>query len=176
MPGTTSPMTRPVRARITGVRMVSPVSAMRSSSVLRAGSMERQGSDPQGAPVRPDEQRGQSRRGCQGVLLLSRQHADSFVHEVSVQVSAGGLPLRGPDRDQQARNRGDMEYELLDTGIFDGDRYFDVFVEYAKQTPEDILIQISVCNRGPEAPRYTSCRLSGSATHGLGGPARQSRP
>ena len=48
------------------------------------------------------------------------------------------------------RNRGDMEYELLDTGIFNEDRYFDVFVEYAKQTPEDILIQISVCNRGPE--------------------------
>ena len=35
--------------------------------------------------------------------------------------------------------------------IFNDDRYFDVFVEYAKQTPEDILIQISVCNRGPEA-------------------------
>jgi Mannosylglycerate hydrolase MGH1-like glycoside hydrolase domain len=49
------------------------------------------------------------------------------------------------------RNRGDMEYELLDTGIFNGDRYFDVFVEYVKNTPEDILIQISVCNRGPEA-------------------------
>ncbi len=49
------------------------------------------------------------------------------------------------------RNRGDMEYELLDTGVFNEDRYFDVFVEYAKQTPEDILIQISVCNRGPEA-------------------------
>jgi hypothetical protein len=48
------------------------------------------------------------------------------------------------------RNRGDMEYELLDSGIFDEDRYFDVFVEYAKQTPEDILIQISVSNRGPE--------------------------
>jgi hypothetical protein len=48
------------------------------------------------------------------------------------------------------RNRGDMEYELLDTGAFNGDRYFDVFVEYAKQAPEDILIQISVCNRGPE--------------------------
>src|SRR5256712_1504548 len=51
----------------------------------------------------------------------------------------------------KSRNRGDMEYELLDTGIFEGDRYFDVFVEYAKNTPEDILIQISVCNRGPEA-------------------------
>jgi hypothetical protein len=48
------------------------------------------------------------------------------------------------------RNRGDMEYELLDTGIFKDDRYFDVFVEYAKQSPEDMLIQISVSNRGPE--------------------------
>jgi len=48
------------------------------------------------------------------------------------------------------RNRRDMEYELLDTGVFDGDRYFDVFVEYAKQGPEDLLVQISVINRGPE--------------------------
>ncbi|HEY2120570.1 MAG TPA: hypothetical protein VGH37_15375 [Candidatus Acidoferrum sp.] len=48
------------------------------------------------------------------------------------------------------RDRGDMEYELLDTGVFKDDRYFDVFVEYAKQAPEDILIQITVCNRGPE--------------------------
>jgi hypothetical protein len=48
------------------------------------------------------------------------------------------------------RNRGDMEYELLDTGAFNGDRYYDVFVEYAKQAPEDLLIQISVINRGPE--------------------------
>ena len=43
-----------------------------------------------------------------------------------------------------------MEYELLDTGVFNEDRYFDVFVEYAKQSPEDLLIQISVSNRGPE--------------------------
>ena len=48
------------------------------------------------------------------------------------------------------RNRGDMEYELLDTGIFAEDRYFDVFVEYAKQGPEDLLIEISLANRGPE--------------------------
>jgi hypothetical protein len=40
---------------------------------------------------------------------------------------------------------------LLDTGVFDQDRYFDVFVEYAKESPEDILILISVHNRGPEA-------------------------
>ncbi len=51
------------------------------------------------------------------------------------------------------RSREEMEYELLDTGIFDDDRYFDVFVEYAKAGPEDLLIRISVHNRGPEAAR-----------------------
>ncbi len=49
------------------------------------------------------------------------------------------------------RTRNDFEYELLDTGVFNEDRYFDVFVEYAKQDPEDIFIQISVTNRGPES-------------------------
>jgi len=49
------------------------------------------------------------------------------------------------------RSRDEMEYELLDTGVFDDDRYFDVFVEYAKADPEDLLIKISVHNRGPEA-------------------------
>jgi hypothetical protein len=48
------------------------------------------------------------------------------------------------------RNRNDMEYELLDTGIFNEDRYFDVFVEYAKAGPEDILVRITAANRGPD--------------------------
>ncbi len=48
------------------------------------------------------------------------------------------------------RGRNEFEYELLDTGVFDQDRYFDVFVEYAKGSPEDILVQITVWNRGPE--------------------------
>ena len=51
------------------------------------------------------------------------------------------------------RSREEFEYELLDTGIFNDDRYFDVFVEYAKEGPEDILIRITVHNRGPEAAR-----------------------
>jgi hypothetical protein len=51
------------------------------------------------------------------------------------------------------RSKLDLEYELLDTGIFDADRYFDVFVEYAKQSPEDILVQITVHNRGPGQAR-----------------------
>jgi hypothetical protein len=49
------------------------------------------------------------------------------------------------------RSRQEFEYELMDTGVFDQDRYFDVFVEYAKETPEDILIQITAWNRAPEA-------------------------
>ena len=48
------------------------------------------------------------------------------------------------------RTRDEFEYELLDTGVFNEDRYFDVFVEYAKDGPEDILIRIAVHNRGPE--------------------------
>jgi hypothetical protein len=49
------------------------------------------------------------------------------------------------------RNRYEFEYELLDTGIFNQDRYFDVFVEYAKDSPEDVFIKISVFNRGAES-------------------------
>jgi hypothetical protein len=51
------------------------------------------------------------------------------------------------------RSREEFEYELLDTGAFDEDRYFDVFVEYAKEGPEDVLIRITAHNRGPEAAR-----------------------
>ncbi len=51
----------------------------------------------------------------------------------------------------RGRGRHKLEYELLDTAVFDQDRYFDVFVEYAKASAEDILVRITVWNRGPEA-------------------------
>ncbi len=53
----------------------------------------------------------------------------------------------------RGRSREEFEYELLDTGVFNDDRYFDVFVEYAKEGPDDLLVRITVCNRGPEAAR-----------------------
>jgi Glycosyl hydrolase family 63 C-terminal domain len=53
--------------------------------------------------------------------------------------------------ENQRRSRQEPEFELLDTGVFDEDRYFDVLVEYAKDSPEDILVQITVTNQGPEA-------------------------
>jgi hypothetical protein len=60
------------------------------------------------------------------------------------------FPYRDLVETNRRRTRDEFEYELLDTGIFDDDRYFDVFVEYAKAGPEDLLIRVTVHNRGPE--------------------------
>src|SRR5205823_1127168 len=51
-----------------------------------------------------------------------------------------------------SRRRGDhdQEYELIDTGAFEGNRYFDIFIEYAKASPEDLCIRIEAYNRGPD--------------------------
>jgi hypothetical protein len=62
-------------------------------------------------------------------------------------------PYRDLIETNRRRSREEFEYELLDTGIFDDDRYFDVFVEYAKESPEDILVRVTVHNRGPESAR-----------------------
>src|SRR5688572_8256416 len=53
--------------------------------------------------------------------------------------------------ENRRRSKRESEFELIDTGVFAGGRYFDVEVEYAKADPEDILIRINVTNRGPEA-------------------------
>jgi len=62
----------------------------------------------------------------------------------------GAYPYDDLVKTNRERTRADFEYELIDTGIFNEDRYFDVFVEYAKEGPEDLLIQITAWNRGPE--------------------------
>jgi hypothetical protein len=54
------------------------------------------------------------------------------------------------EENRRRAGRG-FEFELLDTGVFDGGRYFDIFIEYAKVTPEDLVIRIEAFNRGPEA-------------------------
>ncbi len=57
--------------------------------------------------------------------------------------------------ENRRRGRGEGEYELIDTGVFDEDRYFDVMVEYAKTTPEELFIRIQVTNRGPDSAELT---------------------
>jgi hypothetical protein len=63
------------------------------------------------------------------------------------------FPYRDLLETNRGRTREEFEYELADTGIFDDNRYFDVFLEYAKEGPDDVLIRVSVHNRGPEAAR-----------------------
>ena len=78
-----------------------------AASVFCRRSLERQGRDPQGENVWLDEQRGQSWRGCEGILLLSRFYTHTFVYEVALQISSGRVSVPRPRRNQRAaRSRG----------------------------------------------------------------------
>jgi hypothetical protein len=73
------------------------------------------------------------------------------------------------EENRRRQGTAEPEYELLDTGIFDEDRYFDVLVEYAKADPEDICIRIEACNRGPvDAPLHILPHLWFRNTWGWG--------
>ena len=79
--------------------------------------------------------------------------------------------------ENRRRGRQDPEFELIDSGVFDENRYFDVFVEYAKATPEDMCIRIQVVNRGPEDAELTLASHSLVSQHmvlGIGHPAPSS--
>ena len=67
------------------------------------------------------------------------------------------------------RANGQGKFELLDTSVFDQNRYFDIFVEYAKLSPEDLLIQIKITNRAAQANRFICSPHFGFVTLGLGG-------
>ncbi|MCC6139922.1 MAG: glucosidase, partial [Nitrospira sp.] len=65
------------------------------------------------------------------------------------------FPYKRLVEENRRRNRQDREFELIDSGVFDENRYFDVFVEYAKATSEDLCIRIQAVNRGPEPADLT---------------------
>ena len=76
--------------------------------------------------------------------------------------------------ENRRRGKDDPEFELLDTGVFDDGRYWEITVDYAKATPEDLLIRITARNAGPgRRPPSTSCRRCGFATPGRGRPTRR---
>jgi hypothetical protein len=62
----------------------------------------------------------------------------------------GAFPYDQLVAENRNRGRDQPEFEILDTGIFDDNRYFDIFAEYAKAGPDDLLIRITICNRGPD--------------------------
>ena len=135
----------PAAAPIAGAKTASPASATTSSVSAWRSPCGTNAIRSQGAAVRPDRPGGQSRRGRQGVLLLPRRHADALLSQDALQVPAGGIShtpssaIENPSWDKLA-----PEFELIDTGVFDEDRYFDVFVEYAKAAPDDILMVVTV--------------------------------
>ena len=140
-----------------------------TAPLLRPGPVERPGPHSQGTPLRLDQQRGQPRRGRQGILFLPGQHPHPLLHEVPLQVPQAAFPYDDLVETNRRRNREEMEYELLDTGVFDDDRYFDVFVEYAKAAPEDILMRSPLSTAVRKRPSCICCPPSGSATTGRRG-------
>ncbi len=62
----------------------------------------------------------------------------------------GFFPYSKLVEENRRRGRAAPEYEIEDTGLFDDNRYFDVFAEYAKRSPEDLLVRFTLINRGPE--------------------------
>ena len=121
--------------------------------VLRAGVLERARSAPEGAAVRRQPVRGQSRRGREGILLPRRQHADALVHVPALQVSAGGVPVpRARSSENQRRAGQGPEYELLDTGVFD-ERSLLRHLHRVREgrSGGHLAIRITAHNRGPDA-------------------------
>ena len=178
MPGTTSLMTRPGPAPITGVRMALPASAMISSccaSAWRCGMSK--------DPILKERMFGLTNSEAnhgedvkEYYFYLDSTPTHSYMKYLYKYPQAE-YPYGNLIETNKRRNRGDMEYELLDTGVFNEDRYFDVFVEYAKQASgrpshSDQRELIAVLSR----PKYTSCRPYGFATPGRGGPTHPSRP
>jgi hypothetical protein len=83
-----------------------------------------------------------------------------LLHEVSLRYPQAEYPYARLVEENQRRNGKGFEYELLDSGAFDEDRYFDVFIEYAKVDPEDLCVRIEAVNRGPDpAPLHVLPQL-----------------
>ena len=175
MPGTISPTIRPARAPITGAKTGWPASATTNSIFASPGAVERQGSHPQGAPLRADQQRRQSRRRRQGILLLSRQHADPFLHEVSVQVSAECVPLRR----SASRPTGGAAAETWNTSCWiPASSTMTAISMFSSNTPRRRRRHPDpdhLCNRGPEPRIFMFCRRCCSAIPGPGGRMSRNR-
>ena len=141
-------------------------------AVLRAGAVERRRSDPQGAALRPDGARGQPRRGRQGGLLLPRRDPDATpTCKALYRYPQRAFPYEELVAENARRTRADPEYELVDTGVFADDRYFDVVVEYAKAAAEDILIRITVDQPRPRAAALAPAADALVPQHLVVGPA-----
>ena len=148
-PGPRSRTTTPARARTAGTRTAwpgSPTSATSSASRSRSGT-GRTRSSRSGCSASPAP--GEPRRGRQGVLVVPRGAAEPRAAEVALPLPAG-RSSRTSALVHHGRGLHDPELELLDTGVFDDDRYWSVDVTYAKASPTEVLMRIELENHGPD--------------------------
>ncbi len=123
-----------------------------AATVLRARALEREGPDPEGAAVRPEQRRGQPRRGREGVLLLPRFHADPLVHEVAVQVSAARLPVRRSRSDATRAARARTTSTSSSTPASSTTTATSTCSSSTRsRLRRSASFEITVANRGPEA-------------------------
>ena len=133
-PGSTSRTTTRGRAPTAGTRTAWPASATATSAVCFALALWN-GRDPilKERLFGLTGNEGNHGEDVKEYYFYLDSHADALVHADALQVSAGARSrTRSWSTRTARRGRGDPEFELIDTGVFDGDRYFDVFVEYAK--------------------------------------------
>ena len=111
--------------------------------------MERKRSDPQRALFRADNPEGNHGEDAKEYwFYLDNTPTHSYMRML-YKYPQLAFPYEKLLRENKVPGRK-WEFELLDTGIFDDDRYFDIFIEYAKASPEDICIRIEAVNRGPD--------------------------
>ncbi len=145
-----------------------------AAAVFRARAVERQGPDAEGARVRPHGQRGQPRRGRQGVLLLPRRHAEPQLPALPLQVSAGAVSVRGAGRGERAPLAGRAGVHAAGHRRLRREPLLGCRGAATRRPRRTRFTSgSSPPIAGPRPPRCTCCPRSGSATRGPG--ARRAR-
>ena len=145
-PGTISRTTMPAAAPIAGARTGSPASAT-TSQRLCLGLALWNGRDPILKERLFGLTNGEGNHGedVKELYYYLDAHADAFLYaRCSTSTRRRAFPYGPLVEENRRRGRAEPEFELIDTGVFDDDRYFDVFVEYAKAAPDDILMRVTV--------------------------------
>ena len=151
-PGTTSRTITPARAPTAGTRTASPASATAtrgSASRWRCGTAAIR-SSRSGCSASPAT-KATTARTSRSTTSTSTPRRPTRTCGCSTSIRRRRFPTPSWSTRTGAAVARAPEFELIDTGVFDDDRYFDVFVEYAKADADDMLMRITVVNRGPEA-------------------------
>ena len=149
-PGTIFRSRRRTSVPIAGMKMVSPASATAIRISALPFDVERERLDPKErlfGLAGPKGNHGEDVKEYYYYLDNTPTHCSM---RYLYKYPHAAFPYEDLYKENARRDKSDREYELIDTGIFDDNRYFDVFVEYAKAGPEDICIKITAVNRGPE--------------------------